>query len=102
MKGEVTVLSIEGEMTIYRAVELKQTLLAALEREGRLEIDLSGVAEIDSAGVQLLMLTRRSAQERGRELRLVHHSHAVLEVFELFGLGACFGDPLVIIEPVSD
>ena len=94
--AEPLVLCIEGEMTIYRAEELKQALLAAVERAAVLEIDLSAVTELDSAGVQLLMLAKESARARGAELRLAAHSPAVMEVFELIELGPYFGDPLVI------
>lgn len=85
-------IHIEGEMTIYRATELKQTLMAALDANPALEIDLHGVTEMDSAGVQLLML----AKARSHGIRLVAHSPAVIEVFELLDLAAHFGDPLII------
>jgi anti-sigma B factor antagonist len=91
-----TVLILEGELTIYRAAELKQELLAALEPGGPLDLDLSAVTELDTAGVQLLMLAKKVAGERELPLRLTGHSPAVLEVFELFNLGGHFGDPLVI------
>lgn len=97
-------LCIEGEMSIYRAEELKQALLAAVERTllasvqrtPVLEVNLAAVTELDTAGVQLLMLAKESAQARSSELRLVAHSQAVVEVFELLNLGSYFGDPLVI------
>ena len=90
-------LSLDGELTIYRAAELKELLLNALAAGGGdLEVDLSGVSDFDSAGLQLLMLAKKTAQERGRELRLTGHSPAVLEVFELLNVAAYFGDPLVI------
>jgi anti-sigma B factor antagonist len=89
-------LRIEGEMNIYRAAELKGSLLEALEQAGELEIDLSAVSEIDTAGVQLLMLARKIAQEKQQSLRLVAHSPAVIEAFELLNLVAWFGDPLVM------
>lgn len=87
------VLRIEGELSIYRAAELKQALLS--EPAPR-EIDLSGVTDIDTAGVQLLMLAKKQAQAQQRELRLVAHSAAVSEVFELLNLGDYFDDPLVM------
>ncbi|MED5621997.1 STAS domain-containing protein [Ideonella sp. BN130291] len=87
-------LSLRGELNIYRAAELKAQLLAALDGAPALELDLSGVTEIDSAGVQLLMLARRSALARQRALRLVGHSAAVNDVFQLLDLHAYFGDPL--------
>lgn len=89
-------IAIDGELTIYRAADLKILLLAELQRSGTLEVDLSGVTEIDSAGLQVLMLAKRAARAGQRELRLVGHSPAVLEVFELLDLGAWFGDPLLI------
>lgn len=79
-------LRIEGEMTIYRAQELHQLLLAELVQEGPLEIDLSDVSEIDCAGLQLIAASRTSFAQRGRELLFVRPSEAVREVFDLLGL----------------
>lgn len=89
-------LAIEGELTIYRAAELRETLLAALAAspDVDLTLDLSGVTEFDSAGVQLLMAASKSAQARGRALRLVRHSPSVLDGFRVLDLAGQFGDPL--------
>jgi anti-sigma B factor antagonist len=89
-------LSIDGEMTIYRAAELRESLSAALAAGGDLELNLSAVNEMDSAGVQLLMAAKKTARDSQRELHLVGHSPAVLEVFETLDLAALFGDPLLI------
>jgi len=94
--ADAVVLRIEGELTIYRAVELKQVLLAAVAANEAVEVDLSQVSEFDSAGLQLLLLAKREAGATGRSLRLVDHSPAVVEVLELFDLAAHFGDPLVV------
>jgi anti-sigma B factor antagonist len=96
VSGSVNVVRIEGELTIYRAAELKQTLLAAVAANEAVEVDLSQVSEFDSAGLQLLLLAKREAGATGRSLRLVDHSPAVVEVLELFDLAAHFGDPLVV------
>ena len=95
-KGGPAVLRIEGELTIYRAAEFKQTLLDAVAGAAVLELDLSGVTDIDTAGLQLLMLAKKTAQAAQRELYLVAHSPAVIDGFELLNLAAFFGDPLVI------
>jgi anti-anti-sigma factor len=91
-----TTVRLDGELSIYRAAELKPVLLEALAAGGALHLELSEVSELDSAGLQLLMLLKRTAQQRGQQLRLSGHSPAVLEVVELLDLGAYFGDPLVI------
>lgn len=94
-------LRIEGEMSIYRAAELKQALLAPLASGAALDVDLSGVTELDTAGLQVLLLAKKAAEARQCELRLAGHSPAVLEVFELLNLAAYFGDPLVIPPPAA-
>jgi anti-sigma B factor antagonist len=94
-EATTSVLRIEGEMTIYRAAELKQTLLASLKKPGTVEVDLSMVTELDTAGAQLLLLAKNTAQAKKRGLRLVDHSPAVLDVLELLNLTSYFGDPLL-------
>ena len=97
--GSAFSMGIEGELTIYRAAELRASLLTALAGltgVDDLELNLAAVTEMDSAGVQLLMAAKQSARAAGRELRLVGHSPAVLEVFETLDLAAHFGDPLLM------
>jgi anti-anti-sigma factor len=83
-------LRIVGEMTIFRAAELKGPLLALLDDPAQPALDLAGVTEIDTAGLQLLLLVRREAQARGREVRLTGRSAAVVELLELAGVAAHF------------
>jgi anti-sigma B factor antagonist len=79
-------MRLEGDLTIYRAAELKQVLLEAVDKTGPLEVDLSGVTELDTAGVQLLLLAKGAATARNKQIRLVNHSPAAVEVFELLHL----------------
>ena len=93
--GLATPLSVEGELTIYVAAELRESLrsaLASVPPGSALEIDLAGVTEMDSAGVQLLMAARKSAHAAGRALRLARPSPAVAEVFATLRLDAHFAD----------
>lgn len=86
-------LAIEGELTIFRAAELMPALLA---KQAPDVIDLSGVTDFDTAGLQLLMMAKKAALAAQRDLRLVGHSQAVIEVFELLNVAAYFGDHLVM------
>jgi anti-anti-sigma factor len=86
------VLRLAGELTIYRAEELKRELLAALAATPVLELALDEVSECDSAGLQLLLLARAGAEAAGGALRLRQPSAAVREVLALTGLAAGFGD----------
>src|SRR5262245_20959061 len=90
-KNNPTVVRLEGELTIYRATELRTEIQTALANATAVEIDLSGVTEIDSAGIQLLIAAQKTAAASQRELLLVQPSAPVQGVFQLFNLAAQFG-----------
>ncbi len=96
MADDVLRISLDGEMTIYRAADLKVAVLEALRKTQVLEVDLSGVTELDTAGLQVLMLAKQTAAAEQRELRLLQHSPAVVEIFEMLDLVAFFGDAVLI------
>lgn len=87
---------IEGEMTIFNAMELKGELLKPLCQCAELELDLAGVSEMDAAGMQLLILAKREGKAQGRTVVFRNHSPAVLEVMDLCQLEGFFGDPVLI------
>lgn len=87
---------IDGTLTIYDAQAGKDALVKALAGAAELEVDLSQVTEIDTAGMQLLVLMKREAQKTGKPLRLAAHSQASLDVLDRYNLGSYFGDPIVI------
>lgn len=89
-------LLLEEDLTIYHAATQKPQLLEALAAHDGVEVDLSKVAEMDTSGVQMLMLFKREAQRLGKQGRLVGHSPAVREVIDFLHLAAWLGDPMVI------
>ncbi|MEW5788911.1 MAG: STAS domain-containing protein [Pseudomonadota bacterium] len=97
MSAPVTTrLNLDGNLTIYEAPAGKDSLMAALAGCQTLELDLARVAEIDSAGFQLLVLAKQEAARQGKTLNLVAHSPAVGEVLDFFNMVGYFGDPLLI------
>ena len=89
-------IRLERELTIYRAAEIKDEMTAALRANALIEMDLSGVTEVDGAGLQLMMLAKREARINGTTLRFISHSRAVLDVMDLANLSGEFGDPVVL------
>jgi anti-anti-sigma factor len=81
-------LTLQGELTIHHAAHLKSTLLEALSCATLIELDVSRVTEIDTAGLQLLLATKRQAGRQACRLKLIDPSPAVLEMIELFSLDA--------------
>jgi ABC-type transporter Mla MlaB component len=90
------ILRIDGPFTIYEAAAAKLRLLGELDHAERLEVDLAGVAEIDTAGVQLLLLLKREAARQAKPLSFQGHSRPVLSIIDLYNMGGVFGDPVVI------
>lgn len=89
-------LSVIEDMTIYNALEQKQRLMAALAEADLLELDLSQVGEMDTAGLQLLILCKREAARLNKSVTIVAHSPAVRQTLDFCQLATFFGDPVVI------
>lgn len=57
---DTTTLVFEGELTIYNVAQAKDELFADYESLGdKVALDLQAVAEIDTAGVQLLLFAKK-------------------------------------------
>lgn len=91
----MTRLEVEGELTVHTAAEQHARLVAFFEDAGTaggaagpLELDLSGVSELDTAGLQLLLAAVREAERLGAALVLADPSPDVLRVLELTRLTA--------------
>lgn len=90
----MSVLAVSGELTIMVAADRKTELLNAVTRRKSVELDLSDVTEMDTAGLQLLLLAKREAAELGKTFTLVSPSPSVTEVLEICCLDAA-------LEPVA-
>ena len=96
MKDGVSYVGLAGEATIYEAAELKLAFQEAISLGRPVHINLANVSAMDSAGFQQLYLAKREANARKQELHLLDHSDATRELLDLYGMGAFFGDPVVI------
>lgn len=93
--GSNSFVRIDGPLTIYEVAEFQQQITEAWPAEGELSIDLAGVSEIDTAGLQLLLALRKSL---GEQLTLQQHSNSVIELLDLYQLASLFGDAIVLSE----
>lgn len=83
-------LALEGALTEFAAAKQMAKLLDFLYSGDKLEINLANVTEIDMAGLQLLILIKRQAEQEGTTLYFVMYSKAVLEILKLSGLTRTF------------
>ncbi len=95
------VIRLCGEMTVQSAAEHKSLLMAALGDRSRpdIELDLSEVSELDTAGLQLLFLLKREAAQVGQHVRLSAASDTVREVLTLARLDDSLNSPPSTVVP---
>lgn len=89
-------LRLQCDLTIFQAAELWRSMSGAIAEQTSVEIDLAEVSEIDTAGMQLLLMLKRAAANERRELRLVNHSPAIVQALGLVDVSRLLGDPVVL------
>ncbi len=89
--GPVTIVTLEGEVDLNRAPQMKQTLEAACSRRpNRLVLDLSEVGYMDSSGVGTLVWVYREVQRYGGRFILVGAQDKVKAVLQITQLEKFF------------
>jgi anti-anti-sigma regulatory factor len=75
--------TVDDELTIVTAAGYQERLLAALSDGAGVRMDLSGVADLDTAGLQVLLVARNEGVRLGLPVEFAEPSPAVAEVLEL-------------------
>ena len=85
-------VTVHGEIDSATAPQLRDCLLEALSRPAaRVEVDLSRVTFLDSAGLSALAAAHRAARTTGRELRFrCGTARAVVRPLQITGLWDVF------------
>jgi len=89
-------IRLSGDLDIYAAASLRTHLLTVLQQHHEIELVLNEVAEVDGAGLQILLATKAEAMRLGVILRLTGHSAAMVRVLQMCRLTAYFGDPIIL------
>ena len=96
-------LEISEPMTIYQAAALKARLVEALDFGSALELDMTAVTQIDTAGIQLVLLAKRECDARGKTLEL-RCSSAVSDLASFYNLAPHLGlgTDIAAAQPAAD
>ena len=86
VRGDVCVVQATGDIDLAAIVEFMSVVRGSLERCSRVEIDLGGVAFIDSSGLGALVRLRKESGAQGTSVHLVNVNEATERLFELTGL----------------
>lgn len=88
MSARATRMDLEGELTIVTAAAQYERLRSGLAAGGDLVLDLAGITDLDTAGLQLLLVARREADHAGITVSLSDPSQAVRDVLAIARLEA--------------
>jgi len=89
--GDVCVVTLEGEVDVYTASQLKEVLVNTIEGGcANVVVDLDQVSFIDSSGLGVLVGALRRAKERAGSVRLVCARENILKIFRITGLDKVF------------
>ena len=84
-----TGFAVSGEIDAHTASAIGQALDRS-NRDGAVELDLSGVEFVDSSGLRALIEAHQRFEANGASLTLVRPSPAVVRLFEISGVGDYF------------
>ena len=78
--------TLTGALNLENVVAVLEESARALPSAGRVVIDLSGVTEVDSSAVSLLLELRRSALRQNRPIEFVNLPQNLQSLAELYGV----------------
>lgn len=88
---DVTVIRIDGQLTVGNRQELKTAVQDALDRGGRkLLLDCTSTGYIDSSGLGALVTIARRVREAGADMRIAGLNEDLRSLFELTKLDTLF------------
>jgi anti-anti-sigma factor len=85
-----TRVRLGGELSVYQTRELKDALLENLRGSPALEIDLSRVEGMDTAGFQLLLALKKESSALKKRFAITAQSPATASVLRLFNVEEYF------------
>ncbi len=89
--GAVSVVKPDGAITEVEADQFRTHLLEGVASSmGRLVLDASDIAYVDSAGIEALLDLSDRLAESGRSLKLIHVNETLREVFDLVEVSSAF------------
>ncbi|MEJ2216599.1 MAG: STAS domain-containing protein [Gemmatimonadota bacterium] len=90
-KDGITIVDVDGQLIVGNRQELKQKVLAELEKGDRkFLIDFEKTGYIDSSGLGVLVSLSKKIREQGGELRLANLNEDLRTLFELTKLDTLF------------
>jgi anti-sigma B factor antagonist len=109
-QGEVTILDLRGDITLFNSPEIRKVLMALLrdQRVPQLFVNMTGVKYVDSSGIASLVEGLKIARDLGSRFVLYGLSKPAMTVLELTHLLRVFEvhgteeEALAAVPPAAD
>ena len=86
IEGDKAIFNLDGRLNVQTAPELEAAIGKLAPSVCNIDIDLTEVGYVSSAGLRVFVACSRLAASRGGEMRLLHPCDDVYEVFDMTGL----------------
>ena len=84
------VIEVEGKLTVQTSPDLGAVIEQTPAQICNIDIDLSGVGYVSSAGLRVFVAADKLATSRGGTMRIIGPNADVMEVLEMTGLSEVF------------
>jgi len=91
-RNNSTEIAISGELTIYCAMEVFQQHFQQIKLKELTLLKLGDITEIDTAGVQLLIMLMKLVKEQNSSYKIASLAEALADYSNLFQLNRYFID----------
>ena len=89
--GDYAVIKLKGEVDIYTAPSLRETIVDAVEKgRYRIAVDLDDVDFLDSTGLGVLVGGLKRVKQHDGELGIICNQEKILRIFKITGLTKIF------------
>lgn len=83
-EGKKTTLSLTGRLDTTTAPQLETAVEAVLDEVQELELDMTELAYISSAGLRVILKAQKAMNQKG-SMKLTGVNDSVMEVFDITG-----------------
>lgn len=91
-QGPFQVIEVGGEVDVYTAPKLRETIVSTVDAgHHRLIVDVERVDFLDSTGLGVLVGSLKRVRAEGGSLDIVCTHERILKIFDITGLDKVFG-----------
>lgn len=83
-----TILALSGRLDTATSPGLLEALMPEFDTAGEIELDLSGLTYISSAGLRVLLTGEKTSKARDVKMILSHVSPDIMEIFTMTGFNS--------------